>query len=73
MRIIKAPAQPREFETTCQDPKCKTEVALEANDLTFRADPRDGNAVSWLCPTCGRDNWVDVKLVPANIVRAVKK
>lgn len=70
MRIVKAPVQVKEFETSCQD--CDTVVALEARDCTYMSDQRDGNAVKWKCPTCKRENWVAVSVVPPSFVRAVK-
>jgi len=68
MRVIKAPTT-RELKQSCRE--CKTQVALEPGDLKFVADPRDGNAVVWKCPTCSHENWIAVSRIPESFRRLV--
>ena len=68
MKILSRPEQPTEFESTCS---CQTKVSLVAADLEYWSDPREGSSVKWKCPTCHQSNFVDVKNVPASIVREV--
>lgn len=35
-------------------------------------DSRDGNAIVWKCPSCGRDNFVAASVVPGSFAAQVK-
>jgi uncharacterized protein with PIN domain len=67
MKVLDDPSsKPWTHESTCME--CRTRVELEISDFTERlSDQRDGTAVAYKCPTCGRKNWVDTKLFPAHV------
>lgn len=53
--------------------RCKATLEVTAADLTYRHDSRDGDAVSFVCPECKHDNWVDVSLMPRSILKDVRR
>jgi len=72
MKIIMAGKQAGAIQQTCQDSTCEAVVELEPSDCRLEPDCRDGDAITWRCPTCQRANWVNVDLVPGAFVRAVR-
>lgn len=42
---------------------CKATLEVSGEDLTFRSDPRDGDAYTFKCPECTDVNWVATSLV----------
>lgn len=52
------------MQTKCQGLDCRTRVEVDAGDLAFVPDARDGDAVKWRCPTCGRENFLSASVVP---------
>jgi len=69
MRIISVPKPNPEYKSTCGD--CGTKVALLPTDTTFISDKRDGDAISWDCPTCNQVNWISVTILPKPFYRLV--
>jgi len=47
---------------------CSSKLEITAGDLSFVADSRDGNAYTFDCPVCKRQNWIAASLVPRGIV-----
>lgn len=46
---------------------CETRVQVEASDFErIVYDDRDGNAVVFTCPTCKREQWISIDLIPAS-------
>jgi DNA-directed RNA polymerase subunit RPC12/RpoP len=64
MKILDEPSKkPWSMEATCQ--QCGTRVELEIGDFKKRiSDQRDGDAAVYGCPTCGKENWVDITKIP---------
>lgn len=61
---------PKTKEFTC---RCGAVLEVSASDLAYRSDPRDGDAVSFVCPECKREEWVAVSLIPQSIMKDVKR
>ena len=57
-------------ECTCT--KCSSKLQVDASDLTFVADSRDGNAYTFICPICKEVNWLNAKLVPKSVAAGVQ-
>ena len=67
MRIIDVPsAKPWCLACTCGN--CHTRVEVEIGDFkkTFH-DQRDGSAAVFVCPTSGREVWVDYDRIPPEL------
>lgn len=65
MKILSKPATVAEWkmENTCNN--CQTKVELQLQDFkTYVSDQRDGDAVTYECPTCNKLVWLDAKCVP---------
>lgn len=48
-------------KTNCIE--CSSKLEIVADDLAFVADSRDGNAYTFKCPVCKKENWIDARLV----------
>lgn len=73
MRVLKKPSVADwSMESECRG-GCGTYVELGARDLAFVPDHRDGNAVTWMCPTCGHTTWIAATKVPAYVLVAVRR
>ena len=67
MRILfNARNQPWSSEAMCMG--CHSKLEVVADDLTFMADSRDGDAYKFTCPVCKRDAWIAASLVPKGLV-----
>lgn len=62
--IKKAPGSKRTTKRFKCD-RCEATLEVDGKDLKFQPDPRDGNAYSFKCPECRKENWVDASLIPA--------
>ena len=69
MKILYKPDPWVPFESTC---KCTTKVALDPPDVIYTPDTRDGDVISWKCPTCKSSVWVAASVVPTAFMRAVR-
>lgn len=70
VRVVSAAPGPKTKEFTC---RCRAVLEVSAADLTYRHDSRDGDAVSFVCPECKREEWVSVDLIPQSIMKDVPK
>ena len=52
---------PWKQSVTCQH--CNSTLELEASDLTFVSDQRDGDAYTYVCPCCKEKNWLDKRVL----------
>jgi len=71
MKILRRP-DPTEWRRT-HTHTCLTEVELELSDLRFSSDQRDGDAVTYRCPGCNEDVWLNASVVPAHLRYLVKR
>lgn len=66
MKILSEPSKKWTHETACQT--CNTRLELEMEDFSRTVyDQRDGDAAIFKCPTCGRENWVDLHIIPRHL------
>ncbi len=70
MRVVSRTPGPTTKEFTC---RCGAVLEVSAPDLTYRHDSRDGDAVTFACPECRREEWVDVTLIPESIMKDVRR
>ncbi len=66
MKIVKANPPVTEKELTCF--MCKSVLLVTGSDMTFHEDQRDGDACSYDCPVCHRENWVSLNLLPQAMI-----
>lgn len=59
--------KPWSKRTKCQH--CGTRVELNASDITFVSDWRDGDAITYRCPGCSETVWLSAANVPAHVLR----
>ena len=71
MRVVKKAPGPTSKELDCDG--CGATLEVEAADLTREFDHRDGNAVTFRCPECGRTNWVSVGVMPESVMKDVRR
>jgi hypothetical protein len=65
MKVLNKPDETWSTMSGCLG--CETLVQLFLIDLRYVYDQRDGDAVTWNCPTCKRRNWISATLVPSNL------
>lgn len=71
MKVLKSPAdKPWQMESDCV--QCGTVVELEIGDVKGHSDSREGDYVSWDCPTCRRSNTIAMKFIPPGYHHQIK-
>lgn len=68
MKVIFNAREQSDWKYECDCMGCSSKLEITASDLSFVADSRDGNAYTFVCPVCKRQNWINAKLVPQGIV-----
>lgn len=58
MKIIKR-GSPPEIKYSFECRNCKTQAVAEKDEGRFVDDPRDGGAMVFDCPVCGKECWVN--------------
>lgn len=61
MKIISVGKRPDEKTATVHC-RCNTVFEFAKNEGRYVSDQRDGDCIAIKCPTCGQENWVDVRL-----------
>ena len=51
-------AREREWKHECQCLHCTSRLEVEAKDLKFQSDQRDGDMYTFRCPVCGGTCWI---------------
>ena len=59
------------YNFTCSS--CETEMEVEKSDLKYVYDFRDGDYVTFSCPTCKRDACLIAKFLPKAIILELAK
>lgn len=70
VRVVKPASGPKTKQFKC---RCGATLEVNASDLTYRNDTRDGDAVTFVCPECKREEWVAVELIPQSIMKDVRR
>lgn len=54
----------KDWKYTCACVECEWVLEIEASDLRYVYDQRDGAAVVFQCSVCRRENWRNASIVP---------
>ena len=61
-------AREQEWKKVLVCTHCTSKLEIEAKDLEFHSDQRDGDSYQFWCVVCGGTCWIDATLVPRGLV-----
>ena len=70
MKVISTPDPNWHRRVTCNN--CESILEVEIQDLTYVADQRDGDCARFACPTCARQGYIPISLIPSHLRSRIK-